>query len=606
MTAAGQFVLKNEGGGPSKTIWTSDPIERDTAHTLELRFEFNSKTSGFAVPNPEWEGLTSWAQVYFDGNLAVSYGANPGGVWSSTDPILTGLDSRAIGTYWVNTALRSPGAANGLLMNIFRSGLTAAKNHGDPLGSYGSGWRTTLLQPDAAGTYSQWPNGQPDWRARSAIVSPNGFLNPVMPTAVGQKVSYRIESMLSRGITGNIGAVLVGVRMQSASVNTKAFVRRNGVDTVLTDLALATQNFRWYRVAQSGWNPTDVIEVGVTADATSNSLNSVALLVEHNTPEPEPSLTTMARVVKVPYTGNGGAQTIDFGVDRVPTVMFVMPEAGGPSNTVPVWWWDSRVGAGLMTQSTVDFARIWPQRGKFHAVHTNVNSVNANGVNYVAIALFDPSGRYVIPFAINKGSTPTDDDYTHYLRKPLTGALASTFTPEFVFGGASFGITSDTSRAALYRGPGHAPDLTGKLGAGAQAADLDRIQTLGAGTVQFGNGIDGANGDMAFWAGRVNDGVSSERLMAVTSYVGDGTASRNITLSLNGGSPVLVFVVPTNPAAKVFRVNGDTTGRNTANGAAVANSITALGSNQITVGTALNMNNVTYDVWAIKTGQVTP
>ncbi|MBY0497629.1 MAG: VCBS domain-containing protein, partial [Cyanobacteria bacterium] len=90
------------------------------------------------------------------------------------------------------------------------------------------------------------------------------------------------------------------------------------------------------------------------------------------------------------------------------------------------------------------------------------------------------------------------------------------------------------------------------------------------------------------------------------SYVGNGAPSRNITLSLNGGAPVLVFIVPTNTATKVFRVNTDTTGRHTATGAAVANSITALGTNQITVGTALNANGVTYDVWAIKTGQVTP
>jgi hypothetical protein len=37
-----------------------------------------------------------------------------------------------------------------------------------------------------------------------------------------------------------------------------------------------------------------------------------------------------------------------------------------------------------------------------------------------------------------------------------------------------------------------------------------------------------------------------------------------------------------------------------------ANGITALGTNQITVGTALNAIGVTYDVWAITTGTVNP
>jgi hypothetical protein len=38
----------------------------------------------------------------------------------------------------------------------------------------------------------------------------------------------------------------------------------------------------------------------------------------------------------------------------------------------------------------------------------------------------------------------------------------------------------------------------------------------------------------------------------------------------------------------------------------VANAITALAANQITVGAALNASGVTYDVWAIRTGVVNP
>lgn len=37
-----------------------------------------------------------------------------------------------------------------------------------------------------------------------------------------------------------------------------------------------------------------------------------------------------------------------------------------------------------------------------------------------------------------------------------------------------------------------------------------------------------------------------------------------------------------------------------------ANSITAMGADQLTVGSALNVLNVTYDVWTITTGLVTP
>jgi hypothetical protein len=94
--------------------------------------------------------------------------------------------------------------------------------------------------------------------------------------------------------------------------------------------------------------------------------------------------------------------------------------------------------------------------------------------------------------------------------------------------------------------------------------------------------------------------------MAVTSYVGDGAASRNIALALNGSSPDFALVVPTNATSKAYRVTGDTTGRRTDTGSALTNSITSLGSNQITVGIGLNAIGVTYDVWAIRPGLVEP
>ena len=59
---------------------------------------------------------------------------------------------------------------------------------------------------------------------------------------------------------------------------------------------------------------------------------------------------------------------------------------------------------------------------------------------------------------------------------------------------------------------------------------------------------------------------------------------------------------PTTAVAKVYRVSTHTTGRQSWSGNAVANSITAMAANQITVGTALNATGVTYDVWAIRPG----
>ena len=279
--------------------------------------------------------------------------------------------------------------------------------------------------------------------------------------------------------------------------------------------------------------------------------------------------------------------------------------ATGATGVEPLIWWESRQGAGSLSDSGVTFGRVWPQKGRFQVVHpTTGKSYNANGVNYVAIALFDPASRYGIPFGVSKPAT--EPNYTHYLRYPQSGELAEDFTPDFVFGGFTTNNAVDSVRANIYRGPGDSGDLTAKLGV-AQASDADRIQSIGTGQVQFGASIGSpTQGDASFWAGRVSDGVAMDRLIAVTSYVGNGAASRNITLNLDGQSPKFALVVPTSAVAKVYRVSTDTTGRASSTGSAVANSITALGSNQITVGVALNATGVTYDVWAIRTGFVGP
>lgn len=605
ITPAGALVIKHDDGrGTPQTLYTSAPIELRTTHTVEVRFEYNSNGT-FVAPNPLWENMTSHAEVFFDGGQVGTYGASPGGTYDNAESNPLGWDLKtglgAVGAI----KLKSPGPANGLLMNIFRAGITSAQSHGDTLPQYGNTWRTTLLQAAGPGTYSQWTGGQPDWRAHSAVHFQIGSLNSVTTTTPNQKISYLMESMLSRGITGNIGVVMVGIRNGYATTGAMAFIRRNGVETLLPNFTLPSSTnagVRWYRVSEGGWLPTDEIEVGMVSGTTTgnNYLTSVALLVEHDTPEPEPLTDTTARVVTVSYTGNGTGQTIDLGVDMVPTALLVTPL---DDSARPVIWWDGRPGAQGFAEANATFGRVWPQKGKFQVVEpTAGDSYNANGVSYTAIALFDPSGRYAIPFGVSKPSA--EDDYNHQLRLPLSGEPAATFTPDFVFGGMSSTTSSDSTFATFYKGPGHAGDLTAKIGT-SQAADADRIQAMTAGQVQFGKWIGSQYGDTSFWAGRVSDGVAPQRLMAVTSYVGDGTSSRNIPLILNGQTPVFSLVMPVNAAvAKIYRVAGDTTGRQTWSGNATANSITAMGANQITVGSALNAVGVTYDVWTITTGFV--
>ena len=98
---------------------------------------------------------------------------------------------------------------------------------------------------------------------------------------------------------------------------------------------------------------SSTIEVGMmTGVSGTNYLTSVAVMVEHNSPEPAPLTETSARVITVNYTGNGTGQTIDFGVDMLPTALLVMP-ATGASSVEPLIWWESRQGAGSLSESTL-------------------------------------------------------------------------------------------------------------------------------------------------------------------------------------------------------------------------------------------------------------
>ncbi len=242
-----------------------------------------------------------------------------------------------------------------------------------------------------------------------------------------------------------------------------------------------------------------------------------------------------ARVVTITYTGNGGGQTIDFaGMTTPPTALFVMP-ATGVNGVEPIWWWDSRQGAASFRGSLPSFGQIWPQKGKFHVAHVPAGtSYNANGVNYIAIALFDPSGRYVLPFAVSKPTA--EDNYTQYLRYPQSGGSPRSSSP------TSSLVVSRMDLTAMP--PERAPTGPGTRG----RPDREARRGAGVGSRPYPGGWRRHRairhhrrprylGDQAFWAGRVSDGVSSTRLMAVTLVRGDGTASRNIALTLSGSCP---------------------------------------------------------------------
>ena len=220
-------------------------------------------------------------------------------------------------------------------------------------------------------------------------------------------------------------------------------------------------------------------------------------------------------MVTVDYTGNGGGQTIDFaGEDHA------AHRAVRHARDRREWCRADLVvglpaGRGIVQRLVTNLRAHLATKGKFQVAHVPAGtSYNANGVNYIAIALFDPSGRYVLPFAVSKPTA--EDNYTQYLRYPQSGELASLFIPDFVFGGVANGFNGGADRGEHLPGPGTRgrPNREAGRGAGVGSqpypGDWRRYRAIRH------PGRQRLVGDQAFWAGRVSDGVSSTRLMAVT------------------------------------------------------------------------------------------
>jgi hypothetical protein len=331
-----------------------------------------------------------------------------------------------------------------------------------------------------------------------------------------------------------------------------------------------------------------------------------AMVGIHNAPYPR---TPWARKGAAPigavvihagtYVGNGTATTLNF---RTPVhFLSVRPLTGAAAGfqwtsaaVGPHVGGDRRVESDIMPVVEIDEAFVpggldaQEQQTRIRLVGTNVNS-NANGVTYQYLAVSDPAMRFLVSGAL----------WSHVGTDAFVSGLDNEgFTPEAAFLFREV-YAATAAGNTFFKGIGHAADNLSPL----SAAELASGLTFGLGTLTSRSAFHVVNLDQVAYAlfrrhdGNADAGEAS--VLALSSYVGDGSASRTVNLApASGKRPLWAIVVPHN-AASVFR-DPSHTGTTSTTFPVTANAATGItggGIDSLSVGSALNANGVIHDVF---------
>lgn len=292
------------------------------------------------------------------------------------------------------------------------------------------------------------------------------------------------------------------------------------------------------------------------------------------------------------YIGNDTFQDIE--VSEVPFhFLFVRPLTGGSKNGFR--WFATGLGGHLGSQDGVDPEApvnvFWDQNtqtAKFTVVGTNAD-VNALGVVYQWIVFGDPAMRYNTCGAFLHSTATTLADNL---------ILDPNFLPDAVFTQFENTVSASTNIRLAYKGPGNGADDGTRL----DGTALANYITFFLGILESHADAHAGN-QTTYSAWRTDDG-SGDVMVQITSYVGDGTATRDIPLTpASLRFPGLAIVIPHTAAANaVFKDPSHGVGLSGNMNSATNNLATSIKGGDIdvlTVGVAINTLGVTYDVFVI-------
>jgi len=307
------------------------------------------------------------------------------------------------------------------------------------------------------------------------------------------------------------------------------------------------------------------------------------------------------------YAGNGTGQDLSF--PGPPVLLWIRANTGG---TGGIRWWSSCLGphrnsaegaghVSSIARPRQDFAFVSGGPGDDQQMRFLVSIVgadtqaNAAGVVYSYLAIMDPGGRFFRAGAFN--AAPNTVPYTHPLDDPAFLAEWS-----FLFKESESQTTTITLN---YKTPAHAADEAAVINAGTPIANALTHQ-LGSLVARAGLVTNDTYGSHAYFLIRRDDGnvalgLDVRRVVRMGSYVGDGTASRTISVDMNARRPMWAIVCPAN-ATSIYR-DPNNTGSNSQNtiDTNTTTGITGCGVDSFSVGSTLNANGITYH-WLVFPG----
>ena len=217
---------------------------------------------------------------------------------------------------------------------------------------------------------------------------------------------------------------------------------------------------------------------------------------------------------------------------------------------------------------------------------------NAAGSTYQYIAFCDPGMRFALADCL---SAWTPADVEHAIGYPG-------WTPEYAFLQGEDATTSSTVRG-YQKGIGQTANEVNPYNATEMAAGLTFAENkLTVRTTLSASLVNGSSSPfILFRRADGNNDPGQARVLQLATYVGDGAASRTISLSpASGRRPLFAIVTPHNTIPFYRDPSHLTVNSGTLDGGVLGTtSITSGGIDQITVGTGLNSNGVVYDVFVL-------
>jgi len=504
------------------------PLALNTWYRINIYLKFNT-----IVDSSDPQASDAAMTVHIDGSLAFSFaGASP-------QQFAFGINDEANdGTWFYAGVSNQQTGLNGGIIDVDDWVIDDAVAPDEGF--------VTLHRPVAAGTYSEWTtNG-----FRSVRALPENVDTDLASSGASARISFQVESLASKGVTGTIKSVRVAGRVLAARDDWTFGLRQNGVDNYNPAAVTgSTAPIGW--LVDSGTlmvSPADTLEIivrdgsGAGVDATMD-FACLVVDVEQAAFDPQSLLGDAIQVYEGTFVGTGALQDISvpFAIAAEPDLIIVKPDnAGG----VGGWWHRGMGDRGDRSLAIADITSspiAWVDSNSFTVRQSA--GVNDSGETNRFIVVSDPSRRMSIPAKFSTFNTAGQED-------GRTVAFSDTnFVPVALF----IDTLLSGTNAMFYRGPGHTGDSSSRIDQDLAAA-ADQVQSFATGGFTAGIGVQFAQTPYGCYALRTASVFTDNILCEVGSYTGDDAASRDIPLALTGASAAgFVMVVPHNTGIRCCR-----------------------------------------------------